>query len=720
MSVSNPRQKSAFAPIKPDISVPLDVQREHSRLRLKSAWDSIIERYSQEFDDDDEIDLLTEEIIVDRGFLRNQPIRKIGTLTKYMEEYEDEESSGTDSESDSESESDEESADDENQENIDQVPDEIAPASKHSGRKKSKKSSNSKADKEDDDQENDDVYDDIFLNLVNSTKGKFSKLKYTPKSRVSMDCNRSVKSATSVLETAKHTIDELIYDCDEELKVEVEKTLLTAATEELNISENENNTTLDNTEVAVIKKGFSSRKTTVKETVTSTVDRTRGNNLKSKSSKLRSYDSSQSDSDYAEGRKGRTIKSKLPNSPPTTIHDDSETESDPSLQQYYQSKPRRRGRPPKSRPISDAMQPKSAKSPQESTDDKPRRRGRPPKCRPILDATRLKSAKSPEESTDDTESEVGGDYKTSHPVTVKRKRHNINHSTSKGSKTKAFENSENTEPKSKKSKISVVKLTGQDTSVAGRQRKSPKRLELKPSGQSETTDSDSDFASFSASVSKTKLKVKNHPTRSPMHRVEKSKPMNAKSIRKTLEELGVTTSTTFPGDKKCPSPRSLLSSHRTRHSKSSSSPHKKRLSIVSEQACSVSSAQISQDCDYDEYQPHSAEFEHDEHGSPKELSTSTLVSSSDTTSIVAGLSCAEISCNDDAASAEESVVSQQIECDYDGGLISGPGEEDEEDQCRSGPEDEDELSESERLAQENRKSNQYGMYTTYFYLLFLC
>ncbi|KAJ3297210.1 hypothetical protein HK104_000727 [Borealophlyctis nickersoniae] len=53
-------------------------QRAASQLRLKVAWDDICERYGREFDDADEIDLVTCEVVVDKGFIRNTPVRAFG------------------------------------------------------------------------------------------------------------------------------------------------------------------------------------------------------------------------------------------------------------------------------------------------------------------------------------------------------------------------------------------------------------------------------------------------------------------------------------------------------------------------------------------------------------------------------------------------------------------------------------------------------------------
>ncbi|KAJ3055373.1 LisH domain-containing protein armc9 [Rhizophlyctis rosea] len=50
-------------------------RRIASQLRLKTAWDAIFEKYSREFEDSDEIDMVTGEIVVDKGWLRKTPIK---------------------------------------------------------------------------------------------------------------------------------------------------------------------------------------------------------------------------------------------------------------------------------------------------------------------------------------------------------------------------------------------------------------------------------------------------------------------------------------------------------------------------------------------------------------------------------------------------------------------------------------------------------------------
>ncbi|KAI0243759.1 hypothetical protein L0F63_000747 [Massospora cicadina] len=53
----------------------LDANRE----KLKATFEDIIQRYSRDFGEEaDEIDIFREEIVVDRGFLRNAPYYKFG------------------------------------------------------------------------------------------------------------------------------------------------------------------------------------------------------------------------------------------------------------------------------------------------------------------------------------------------------------------------------------------------------------------------------------------------------------------------------------------------------------------------------------------------------------------------------------------------------------------------------------------------------------------
>ncbi|KAJ3175418.1 hypothetical protein HDU87_006238 [Geranomyces variabilis] len=55
------------------ITTPLDTieaQRAGSENRLRRAWEDIIQRYSRDFDDADEIDITTCEIVVDKGWVR--------------------------------------------------------------------------------------------------------------------------------------------------------------------------------------------------------------------------------------------------------------------------------------------------------------------------------------------------------------------------------------------------------------------------------------------------------------------------------------------------------------------------------------------------------------------------------------------------------------------------------------------------------------------------
>ncbi|GBC06779.1 hypothetical protein RclHR1_07040002 [Rhizophagus clarus] len=59
-------------------------ESEKSKCRLKAAWADIIKRYQNiSTEETDEIDLVTEEIVVDRGILQKDTIRYVGTLNLY-------------------------------------------------------------------------------------------------------------------------------------------------------------------------------------------------------------------------------------------------------------------------------------------------------------------------------------------------------------------------------------------------------------------------------------------------------------------------------------------------------------------------------------------------------------------------------------------------------------------------------------------------------------
>ncbi|KND02132.1 uncharacterized protein SPPG_02626 [Spizellomyces punctatus DAOM BR117] len=63
-------------------------QRLQSQLRLKMAWESIYEKYGQEFHDADEIDLEKEEIVVDKGWVRNHGVHVFGKVFYQSEDAE--------------------------------------------------------------------------------------------------------------------------------------------------------------------------------------------------------------------------------------------------------------------------------------------------------------------------------------------------------------------------------------------------------------------------------------------------------------------------------------------------------------------------------------------------------------------------------------------------------------------------------------------------------
>ncbi|KAJ3153759.1 hypothetical protein HDU86_005092 [Geranomyces michiganensis] len=65
--------RAGDSPQQQDYNAPLDsieAQRAGSENRLRRAWEDIIQRYSRDFDDADEIDITTCEIVVDNGWVR--------------------------------------------------------------------------------------------------------------------------------------------------------------------------------------------------------------------------------------------------------------------------------------------------------------------------------------------------------------------------------------------------------------------------------------------------------------------------------------------------------------------------------------------------------------------------------------------------------------------------------------------------------------------------
>ncbi|KAJ3411359.1 hypothetical protein HDV05_002333 [Chytridiales sp. JEL 0842] len=86
---SNPTPKPSSTPLKslkpPDVSL----LRLQSRNRLKTAWERLFEKYSQDFTDEaDEIDILTEEIVIDRGFLRDSPLKPFAAFNESLDSEE--------------------------------------------------------------------------------------------------------------------------------------------------------------------------------------------------------------------------------------------------------------------------------------------------------------------------------------------------------------------------------------------------------------------------------------------------------------------------------------------------------------------------------------------------------------------------------------------------------------------------------------------------------
>ncbi|KAJ3060328.1 hypothetical protein HDU98_003699 [Podochytrium sp. JEL0797] len=59
----------------------LGAMRQLSENRLKTSWELIFEKYGRSFEDEaDEIDVLTGEIVVDKGCLKNTPNRPFGRM----------------------------------------------------------------------------------------------------------------------------------------------------------------------------------------------------------------------------------------------------------------------------------------------------------------------------------------------------------------------------------------------------------------------------------------------------------------------------------------------------------------------------------------------------------------------------------------------------------------------------------------------------------------
>ncbi|CAG8566923.1 8773_t:CDS:1 [Paraglomus occultum] len=70
----------------------VDLLQELSKLRFKRTMEDIYIRYGRDLtEESDEIDLITGEIVVDRGFLRMTPKARLGTLSKMiiLDDYDD-------------------------------------------------------------------------------------------------------------------------------------------------------------------------------------------------------------------------------------------------------------------------------------------------------------------------------------------------------------------------------------------------------------------------------------------------------------------------------------------------------------------------------------------------------------------------------------------------------------------------------------------------------
>ncbi|KAJ7043347.1 hypothetical protein C8F04DRAFT_1390163, partial [Mycena alexandri] len=90
---STPRQPAASTSATPD---ELYIEREASARRMRDVWDQLAEKYSRRIDEDDIIDLVTGEIVKDRGVLSAETPWKFG---RFADESVDD-STGTDEEED--------------------------------------------------------------------------------------------------------------------------------------------------------------------------------------------------------------------------------------------------------------------------------------------------------------------------------------------------------------------------------------------------------------------------------------------------------------------------------------------------------------------------------------------------------------------------------------------------------------------------------------------
>ena len=62
----------------------LSFKRTESKMKLQATWESIIIKYSNDFKNDDIIDLLTETLLVDNNHIRKTPVKKFGDCVEMV------------------------------------------------------------------------------------------------------------------------------------------------------------------------------------------------------------------------------------------------------------------------------------------------------------------------------------------------------------------------------------------------------------------------------------------------------------------------------------------------------------------------------------------------------------------------------------------------------------------------------------------------------------